>query len=32
MVRMNEAAVQHSTMVGLYRKHLGMIKLVIRGK
>ena len=32
MVKMNEAAVQHSTMVGLYRKHLGMIKLVIRGK
>jgi len=32
MVKMNEAAVQHSTMVGLYRKHLKMIKLVIRGK
>lgn len=32
MVKMNEAAVQHSTMVGLYRKHLGMIKLVMRSK
>jgi len=29
---MNEAAIQHSAMVGLYRKHLRMIKLVIRGK
>ena len=32
MVKMNEAAVQHSAMVGLYRKHLKMIKLVIRGR
>ena len=32
MVKMNEAAVQHSTMVGLYRKHLKMIKLVVRGR
>ncbi|MBT5430662.1 MAG: flagellar basal body rod protein FlgB [Rhodospirillaceae bacterium] len=32
MVKMNEAAVQHSTMVGLYRKHLSMIKLVVRGR
>ena len=32
MVKMNEAAVQHSAMVGLYRKHLRMIKLVMRGK
>jgi flagellar basal-body rod protein FlgB len=30
MVKMNEAAVQHSTMVGLYRKHLSMIKMVMR--
>ena len=30
MVKMNEAAVQHSTMVGLYRKHLSMIKNVIK--
>ncbi len=29
MVKMNEAAVQHSTMVGLYRKHLTMIKSVM---
>ena len=32
MVKMNEASVQHSAMVGLYRKHLQMIKLVVRGK
>jgi flagellar basal-body rod protein FlgB len=32
MVKMNEAAVQHSTMVGLYRKHLSMIKSVVRGR
>ncbi len=32
MVKMNEAVVQHSAMVGLYRKHLRMIKLVMRGK
>ena len=32
MVKMNEAAVQHSTMVGLYRKHLSMIKMVVKGR
>ena len=32
MVKMNGAAVQHSTMVGLYRKHLSMIKAVVRGR
>ena len=32
MVKMNEAAVQHSTMVGLYRKHLQMIRSVVRGR
>jgi flagellar basal-body rod protein FlgB len=32
MVKMNEAAVQHSAMVGLYRKHLAMIKIVMRGR
>jgi len=32
MVKMNEAAVQHSTMVGLYRKHLAMIKIALRGR
>ncbi len=31
MVKMNEAAVQHSAMVGLYRKHLAMIKMMVRG-
>jgi len=30
MVKMNEAAVQHSAMVGLYRKHLAMIKMMVR--
>ena len=32
MVKMNESSIQHSAMVGLYRKHLSMIKLVMRGK
>jgi len=32
MVKMNEAAIQHSTMVGLYRKHLQMIRSVVRGR
>jgi|TARA_B100000315_G_C14589739_1_gene595079 flagellar basal-body rod protein FlgB len=32
MVKLNETAIQHSMMVGLYRKHLSMIKAVVRGR
>ena len=32
MVKLNETAIQHSAMVGLYRKHLAMITSVVRGR
>ncbi len=32
MVKLNETAINHSAIVGLYRKHLTMITAVVRGR